>query len=95
MPKLLKHSPLDEADGILSDEFYGRKVAAPVREPPKEKPRPTHYKVVCISLYTEDIARLEALVRDLKARGHTKANKSAVIRFALDSCDVTKMPKGY
>jgi hypothetical protein len=50
---------------------------------------------VCISLYTEDIERLEALVAELKKRGHTKANKSAVIRYALDSVDIGKMPKGY
>jgi hypothetical protein len=59
------------------------------------KAKPTHYKIVCISLYTEDIARLEALVSDLKRRGHTKANKSAVIRYALESVDIGKMPKGY
>lgn len=95
MPKLISSSPLDEADGILGEQFYGRKLAAPVRTPAPEKPRPTHYKIVCISLYTEDIERLEALVAELKARGHTKANKSAVIRFALDTCDTSKMPKGY
>jgi len=50
---------------------------------------------VCISLYTENIERLEALVADLKKRGHTKANKSALIRYALDSVDIAKMPKGY
>ena len=66
--------------------------AAPVAAKP---PKPTHYKVVCISLYTEDIERLEALVADLKGRGHTKANKSAVIRYALDAVDISKMPKGY
>ena len=91
MPKLM-HDPLDETDQILGEQFYGAKVAPPVR-PAKEKP--THYKVVCISLYTEDIARLEALVAELKRRGHTKANKSAVIRYALDSIDIDKMPKGY
>ena len=92
MPKLLPSepydAPLDETDGILRDQFYGR------REPPK-KEKPTHYKIVCISLYTEDIARLEELVAELKRRGHTKANKSAVIRYALDSVDIGKMPKGY
>jgi len=92
MPKLLHHDPLEEADGILREQFYGRKLAPPAREP---KEKPTHYKIVCISLYTEDIERLEAMVAELKRRGHTKANKSAVIRFALDSCDITKMPKGY
>ena len=92
MAKLMQQDPLDEADGILREQFYGKKLAPPVR-PPKEKP--THYKIVCISLYTEDIARLEAMVKELKHRGHTKANKSAVIRFALDNCDLDKMPKGY
>ena len=92
MPKLLPSepydAPLDETDGILRDQFYGRPA------PPK-KEKPTHYKIVCISLYTEDIARLEELVAELKRRGHTKANKSAVIRYALDSVDIGKMPKGY
>lgn len=91
MPKLM-HDPLDETDQILGEQFYGAKVAPPAR-PVKEKP--THYKIVCISLYTEDIARLEAVVAELKRRGHTKANKSAVIRYALDTIDIDKMPKGY
>ena len=60
-----------------------------------EKPRPTHYKICCISLYTEDIARLEAMVAELKRRGHTKANKSQIIRAALDQLDLSKIPKGY
>lgn len=49
------------------------------------KPRPTHYRIVCISLYHRDLERLERLVSELKARGHTKANRSAVIRYALDA----------
>lgn len=95
--KLIEHDPLGE---ILADEFYGRsernggeRKRGNLTSVPKAKP--THYKIVCISLYTEDIERLEALVADLKARGHTKANKSAVIRYALDSIDISKMPKGY
>ena len=91
-PKLIAHDPLGEAEAILREEFYGR---TPVRSPPEAKPKPTHYKIVCISLYTEDIERLEALVADLKKRGHTKANKSALIRYALDSVDIAKMPRGY
>jgi hypothetical protein len=91
-PRSIPVDPLDEADGILREQFYGRGERPPAR-PAKEKP--THYKIVCISLYTADIERLEALVADLKSRGHTKANKSAVIRFALDTCDISKMPKGY
>ncbi len=62
---------------------------------PAKKEKPTHYKVVCISLYNEDIENLEALVAELKRRGHTKANKSQVIRAALDQIDLAKIPKGY
>jgi hypothetical protein len=94
MAKLINNDPLGETEEILRDEFYGRgaRGSAPT---PAPRPKPTHYKIVCISLYTEDIERLEALVADLKRRGHTKANKSAVIRYALDSVDIKKMPKGY
>lgn len=108
MPKLIAHDPLGEADVILREEFYGRGqrrrrtdtplVGVPTEPAPpaaEKPPKPTHYKIVCISLYTEDIERLEALVADLKKRGHTKANKSAVIRYALEAVDITKMPKGY
>lgn len=56
------------------------------------KPKPTHYKVVCISLYTEDIANLEGMVNELKRRGHTRANKSALIRRALRVLDLDTIP---
>ena len=102
MPKLIENDPLGEADLILTEEFYGRgerregrAPARPARRLASDKPKPTHYKIVCISLYTEDIERLETLVAELKKRGHTKANKSAVIRYALDTIDIGKMPKGY
>lgn len=59
------------------------------------RPKPTHYKIVCISLYTDDIERLESMVAKLKSRGHTKANKSQLIRAALDQVNLDKVPKGY
>jgi hypothetical protein len=46
-------------------------------------PKPTHYKAVCISMYTEDSDNLEAKVAELKRRGWTKANKSQLVRLAL------------
>ena len=58
-------------------------------------PRPTHYKIVCISLYTEDITRLQDHVRELKRRGHSKANKSQVIREALLQLDLDKVPRAH
>ena len=86
--RAMAQDPLSEE--VILEQFYR---PTPSALPKKEKP--THYKIVCISLYTEDIERLEALVAELKKRGHTKANKSAVIRYALASVDITKMPKGY
>jgi hypothetical protein len=56
------------------------------------KAKPTHYKVVCISLYTRDIENLEATVAELKRRGYTKANKSQLIRIALGQLDIDKLP---
>lgn len=48
-------------------------------------PRP--HKVLCISMYTEDLARLDGMVDTLKARGLTKASRSALIRLALEKVD--------
>lgn len=88
--KKLATDPLS-ADDVL-ERFYRPAAAEPA---PAPKAKPTHYKVVCISLYNEDIARLEALVAELKKRGHTKANKSQVIRAALDQIDLSRIPRGY
>lgn len=50
---------------------------------PKEKP--THYKVVSISLYTENQEQLKRMVDEAKRRGHFKANASEIIREALSA----------
>jgi hypothetical protein len=90
----------DEVQGVLSGAFYA---PVPVADegavgPRVRKagagPKPAHYKVICISLYTKDLERLDALVEELKARGLTKANRSALIRAALDQVDLDKVPRG-
>lgn len=85
--KLLGHDPLSDADQILSEEYYGRR---PERDSKQtiEKPKPTHYKVICISMYTKDLEELDAKVAELKKRGWTKASKSLLIRLALDQLDL-------
>jgi hypothetical protein len=92
--KLMAHDPLSDADAILSEEYYGRR-ARTEDDPPKKRaqtgPRPTHYKVICISMYTRDIEELEAKVAELKRRGWTKANKSQLIRLALSQIDLDKL----
>ena len=91
--KALAHDPLEQED-ILAD-FYrphspGKKGSFS-SESKTEKP--SHYKVVCLSLYTEDIEKLNSFVAELKKRGHTKANKSQVVRAALEQLDVSRVPK--
>ena len=99
--KLMAHDPLADADAILSEEYYGRRREAPAageRAPrgaaaaANNKQRPTHYKVICISMYTRDLEELDAKVAELKRRGWTKANKSQLIRLALSQIDLDKLP---
>jgi hypothetical protein len=94
--KLMAHDPLSDADSVLTEEYYGRRAAAPTTSKdagllPKPK-RPTHYKVICISMYTRDIEELDAKVAELKRRGWTKASKSQLIRLALSQIDLDKLP---
>ena len=78
----------DEVEGVLSGRFYrdGTHVE------PKTEGKPTHYKVICISMYTRDLEDLDAKVTELKRRGWTKANKSQLIRLALSQIDIDKLP---
>jgi hypothetical protein len=96
----------DEVQGVLSGAFYAPEpppvpshspssasAAARARKA-ESAPKPAHYKVICISLYTKDLDRLDSLVDELKARGLTKANRSALIRVALEQLDLDKVPRG-
>jgi hypothetical protein len=89
----------DEVQGVLSGSFYAPPPSAPQEERRargvrKAEPKPTHYKVICISLYTKDLEHLDWLVDQLKARGVTKANRSAVIRAALEQLELDNVPRG-
>jgi len=93
--KTMAHDPLSDADSILSEEYYGKRAPNSVANPAKQvkaQQRPTHYKVICISMYTRDLEELDAKVAELKRRGWTKANKSQLIRLALSQIDVSKLP---
>ncbi len=89
-------APRTNVEAIL-EQFYkpASELVEPAVKPASKADKPTHYKVVCISLYNEDIANLEAMVAELKRRGHTKANKSQLIRAALAQVDLGKIPKGF
>lgn len=85
----------DEVAGVLSGSFYaplsGERPRAKTLRP---EDRPAHYKVICISMYTDDLERLDGMVDQLKARGLTKANRSALIRHALSLVELDKVPRG-
>lgn len=81
----------DEVEGVLNGSFYGS-APSPATSPVKEKP--THYKVICISMYIDALERLDGMVKELKSRGYTKANRSALIRHALDVVDLDEVPRG-
>lgn len=55
---------------------------------PAPKPDLT-YKVVCISMYLDDLEDLDAKVHELKQRGWTRMNRSMLLRIAMArlSCD--------
>ena len=92
--------PSDEVREILRDSFYAPASkrgarAAGRSQRRRAKPKHDHYEVICISMYKDDLARLDAAVEKLKARGHRKMSRSALIRFALDTMDLGKLPKSY
>ncbi len=91
----------DEVREVLREAFY---TPTPSKLPlakatgkpkAKAKPKPAHYEVICISMYREDLDRLDEEVAKLKAAGHTKMSRSGLIRFALDHMDTSKLPKAY
>jgi hypothetical protein len=86
----------DEVDGVLSSAFYAPSTPPSAPSPSAEATaeKPVHYKVICISMYTDDLKRLDGMVDELKLRGLTKANRSALIRYALGAVDLDRVPKG-
>jgi hypothetical protein len=80
----------------LSGSFYtaNEETNEPATKASEDKDKPTHYKVICISMYTDALGRLDDMVRELKARGYTKANRSALIRHALTNVDLDAVPRG-
>lgn len=83
----------DEVEGVLSGSYYLPK-EVPTRKSTASEPKPQHYKVICISMYTGDLEALDQMVEALKSRGLTKANRSALIRYALAQVDINQVPRG-
>jgi hypothetical protein len=89
----------DEVSAVLRDTFYrdgsAKAPAKKKRVRKAKKKEDLHYEVICISLYKEDLERLDAMVAELKEQGHRKISRSGLIRFALDQVDLDKLPRSY
>jgi hypothetical protein len=87
----------DDAREILRETFFttvAPPAPAPTRAARGRRARATrreHYKVICVSLYNEDLERLDAAVRELKRRGNSRANRSAVLRAAMQQMDLDRV----
>lgn len=102
---VLGADPLNDADDALTATFFGaaganaeqpaRKTRRRRKRSNARKPAASHYKIVSISLYNEDIEAIDALVAQWKQRGYPKANRSALIRYAIAQIDAADLPRGY
>ena len=78
---------------LVDAMFGGVRPQRPALRVGSPVPKPQHYKIVSISLYNEDIERLDHMVQELKRRGVYKANKSELIRQALARLDLDAVAK--
>ena len=90
---VLADNPLDGEDLLVDAVFGGARPHRPALRVGPATPKPQHYKIVSISLYNEDIERLDHMVAELKRRGIYKANKSELIRQALARLDLDTVAK--
>lgn len=82
------------ADALEAQERQSKKTSR-ARERGQAQKSGRHYKVLSISMYLDNIERMDELVEELKQAGHTKANRSMLIRMALAQFDPTKIPPPY
>jgi len=82
----------DDVEQILQRGFFAGAPQVAASSAPEV--RPEHYKVICISLYNDDLKQLDTMVASLKRRGLTKASRSALIRYALSQVDLDQVPRG-
>jgi hypothetical protein len=96
----------DEVREVLSDTFFHTPEPTARRAPPKRRKKKAKaasdkaasdkaadYRVIAISIYEDDLAALDAKVQELKARGHRRMSRSALIRYAVEQVDVDDVPR--
>jgi len=50
------------------------------------------FRLVTFSIYEEDVARLDELLREARKLGHRRASRSQIVRLALRQVDLTELP---
>ncbi len=88
------HPSRDAKQALSASEHAARQNASAGRKRMRRAlPKPDHYDVICISLYSEDLVELDAKVEALKAHGHRRVSRSSLIRLALKHLDVDNLPR--
>ena len=84
-------------EAIMRKHFYRKseEAAAPEPQLPEEEEEDARFRRVNISLFPEDIELLNEMVRTLRKRGYRRVSKSQIIRYALKTADLEKMPQSY
>jgi hypothetical protein len=91
---------ISSPEAIMRKHFY-RKSEAAAPEPQLapadsvEEEEDARSRRVNISLFPEDIELLNAMVHTLRKRGYRRVSKSQIIRYALQTADLEKMPQSY
>jgi hypothetical protein len=92
---------IQSPEAIMRKHFYRKSeetVAPEPRLPPvddAEAEEEARFRRVNISLFPEDIELLNKMVRTLRKRGYRRVSKSQIIRYALQTADLEKMPQSY
>jgi hypothetical protein len=86
-------------EAIMRKHFYRKSEEAVAPEsqlpPAEEEEEDARFRRVNISLFPEDIELLNEMVRTLRKRGYRRVSKSQIIRYALQTADLEKMPQTY
>jgi hypothetical protein len=88
-------------EAIMRKHFYRKSEEAVEPEEPERQLQPAEeeedlgFRRVNISLFPEDIELLNGMVRTLRKRGYRRVSKSQIIRYALQTVDLEKMPQSY
>lgn len=85
-----QRAALEERDIVRESISQGKVFKAT----PYKKAKPSHYKVICISMYTSDIEQLDAKVTALKRRGLPRMSRSQLIRLALSTFNIEDSLEG-